>query len=498
ATRPAWPLAHLRDRLAGPGRLAELRLDGRSVRAALDATTSTLDPSDEARFRALGTLPADLVDVESAAVLWQAGRAESRDLLERLCDVRLLEPATPDCYGWHGLIGSYLRDDPVRSDPASARRVLRQALASLANARDRLRPGDRPHHPIVAAVVGSDDTAGVTFADRTDVHAWVHPRSALFLGLARDGLRSGDDDRAVEAAALAVHFDSVVTECCTAHEVSAGLLRVVTTTPLPPSAEHFLAAARHNLASTLADQGRLAEAHDAAEQAIATWRRLGDRYGEAAMLNNLALLHGRSGDYTAAAAVMRRCIDAADALPLVLRARTMRNLAYLLARDGDAEGATDMLTAARELHAHVPGSYEWYDALRIEAHARLAAGEPAAAITSARAALGAAREMRSVRLMAQSTVLLARARRLAGQDSRHSAAEALQRLAETGVQDVQTTCEALAELAHAHRASGDLASADACVDEASRLIDLAGNAGTRWADELLGQFVTVHAASGDG
>ncbi|PZF84215.1 AfsR/SARP family transcriptional regulator [Jiangella anatolica] len=491
ATRPAWPLAHLRDRLAGPGRLAELRLGGHSVRAALDATTGLLDPSDEARFRALGTLPADLVDVESAAVLWQSGRAEARDLLERLCDVRLLEPATPDCYGWHGLIGSYLRDDPARTDPAGARRVLRQALASLANARDRLRPGDRPHHPLVAAVVDSEETDGATFGDRADVHAWVHPRGALFVGLARDGLSSGDDDRAVEAAALAVHFDTVVTDCCTAHEVSAGLLRVVTTTPLPPGAEHFLAAARHNLASALADQGRLAEAHEAAEQAIAAWRRLGDRYGEAALLNNLALLHGRSGDYPAAVAVMRRCIDTGDALPLVLRAHTLRNLAYLLARDGDADGASSTLAAARERHAHEPGSYEGYEAAKIEAHARLAAGEPGAAIAPARAALATARELRSVRLTAQSAVLLARARRLAGEDGRQSAAEALRRLAETGVQDVQTTCEALAELAHAHRATGDAASEDACVEEASRLIDLAGNARTRWADELLGQFATA-------
>lgn len=493
ATRPAWPIAHLRDRLAGPGRLAELRLDGQSVQAALDATTSTLEPADEARFRQLGELPAELVDVESAAALWQVARAEARDLLEQLCDLRLLEPATPDCYAWHSLIGSYLRADPPPRGRAGSRLALRQALASLGNARDRLRPGDRPHHPIVAAVIADSD--GVGFARRGDVHTWVHPRTALFRALAREGLASADDDHAVEAAAMTALFDSVVSECCFVHDIAEDLLRAVTTAPLPPRADHFVAAAWHNLAATLGSQGALAESRAAAGHAAARWQRLGDRYGEAAILNNLAVLQGRAGDYAAAVETMRRCVPVAEVLPDLLRARNLRSFGYVLARNGDAAAAMDMLAAARALNPPEPGSLDAAEALSVEIVAHLAAGEATSAIASAEAAIASARQMRSARLLARATVMLARARRLAGQDSMDPAAEGLQVL--IGHHDVQTKCEALAELAHAHRAAGDDSSAQACTAEASRLIGIAGLGGTSWADALLAEL-PARARTGGG
>ncbi|MBB5786416.1 AfsR/SARP family transcriptional regulator [Jiangella mangrovi] len=486
ATRPSWPLAHLRDRLAGPGRLAELRLDGRSVAAALDATTGTLEPPDEARFRELGALPIDVVDVDSAAALWRVGRAEAGDLLEQLCDVRLLEPTTPGCYGWHSLIGSYLRDGPRPHTEAGRRRVLRQAIASVANARDRLRPGDRSHHAVIAAAIAADDSDGVTFPQLSDLHAWLHPRTLLLISLASVGLASADDEEAVEAAALVPLLDSVLTECCTAHEITEDLLRAVTTAPLPPSAIHFVASARHNLAATLSDQGRLHEAMAGAEEAIATWRHLGDAYGEAAMLHNLGLLHSRLGDFTTAVEVMRQCLAAADALPAVLRLRCQRTYAYLLARHGDAAAALETLQATRKLAVPEPGSRELHDEFVAEAAAHLTAGEPEAAIAVAEMTIATVRQMGSDRLTAQAKVLLARARRLAGQDSLETAADALQLL--LGHHDVQTKCEALAELALAHEAAGDTGSARACAAEAGRLIGIAGLRGTPWATSLFAEL----------
>jgi DNA-binding SARP family transcriptional activator/tetratricopeptide (TPR) repeat protein len=489
ATRPSWPLAHLRDRLAGPGRLAELRLDGRSVSAALDATSGTLDPADEARFRELGALPIDVVDVETAAALWEVGRDEARDLLEELCDVRLLEPSAPEFYVWHDLIGSYLRDRPFPHGHQGRRRALRQAISSVANARDRLRPGDRQPHPVIAAIVAANDGAGVTFARRSDVHAWLHPRVPLFNGLTRDGLASGDEEQIVEAAALVALLDPTLGECCASHELAEDLLRVVATGEMPAGAEHFVAAARHNLASTLSDQGRLVESQALAEQAIVSWRRLGDRYGEAALLNNLAVLHGRRGDYTTAVAQMRRCIAVADALPDVLRARCLCTFAYLLARHGDAAAATETLAAARDLHVAEPASMDQHEDFVTEATIHLAAGEPARTIAVVETGIAATRQMRSARLTARALVLLAKARRLSGQDGREPAAEALQLL--VGHYDAQTKCDALAELARAHDAAGDVGSARACAAEAARLIGIADLRDTPWADDLLTQLDLV-------
>ncbi|SDT10426.1 BTAD domain-containing putative transcriptional regulator [Jiangella sp. DSM 45060] len=490
ATRPAWPLAHLRDRLTGPGRLAELQLDGRSVEAALDATTGTLAAPAAARFRALGALPADLVDVETAAALWETGRAEARELLEQLCDLRLLEPAAPECYAWHGLIGSYLRDQPGRRDPTGLRRALRQAIASVAHANERLRPGDRPLHPVIAGV----DADGVVFAGHDDVHAWVHPRGALLVGLARDALTSGHADSAVEAAALATSLDLLIYECCGSSDGTEDLLRAVTVTPLPPVADRFVGSAWHNLASGLSDQGRLAEAEDAAAQAIAFWRRTGDRYGEAALLNNLAGLRGRYGDDIAALEYMRQCMEVADALPLSLRARCQATYAERLASHGDVAAARAALDEARQLDTPEPGSYPAYHLLSAEVRVHLAADRPAEAVGTAERAVATAQAMRSPRLVARATLTLARARRLAGRESLDTAAEALQGLAALNPTDLQATGEALAELAHAHRARGDLVSADACAAEAARLVDVGGLRGTPWATTLLGGLSPVGPA----
>lgn len=485
ATRPAWPLSYLRERLAGPGRLAELRLDGSSVQAALDATTGTLDPSVEARFRALGALPADLVDVESAAALWETGRAEARDLLEQLCDVRLLEPAAPDCYGWHGLIGSYLRDRPGPADHSGRRRALRQAIASVTSARDRLRPRDRPHQPVVAAIAAAGN--GVVFAERGDVHAWVHPRMALLVGLAHDALTSADEDQAVEGAALAPNLEVVLAECCGSRDNIEDLLRAVTGTALPPAAAHFVAASWQNLASILSENGQFDVAREAGERAMALWRSLGDRFGEAAMLNNLAVLHHRMGDHAKAVEVARRCLAAVEGQPVALRIRCQLTAAQILAPHGDLDAARAALAAARELHTPEPGSFDAYELRVAETHVHLGAGRPIDAVAAAEEALAAAREGRSDRLVVRSTVLLARARRLAGQDSLKTAAEALQLLAGQSRQDVRAAGEALVELAHAHQAAGDVVSAGACTAEAARLIDLAGLEGTPWAAALLGQ-----------
>ncbi|SDU78877.1 AfsR/SARP family transcriptional regulator [Jiangella alkaliphila] len=487
ATRPAWPLAHLRDRLTGPGRLAELRLDGHSVQAVLDATTSTLDPTDATRFHTLATLPVNLVDVETAAALWEIGRPDARDLLEHLSDIRLLEPAVPGCYSWHDLIGSYLRDQPGPADHAARRRMLRQAIASITNARDRLRPGDRPHQPIVAAITAEAD--GVVFTERGDVHAWLHPRLPLILTLARDALTSPDEDQAVEAAALTPTLDAVLIECCGTRNSVEELLRAVTGTPLPPAAAHFVAASWQNLATVQSQRGQFMEAQAAAQRAIALWRQLGDRFGEGAMLNNLAVLHERMGDYATAVQVARRCVAAVEAQPVALRIRCQLTFAQVLARQGDLDEARDALAVARAVHLPEPGSLDAHMLRTAETYLQLGGDRPADAILAAQKAIAAAREMRSDQLTGQSTVLLARARRLAGQDSQDTAAAALQLL--LGLPDVQATCEALIELAHAHHARGDLHSADACAAEAARLADQAGLDGTPWADALLAQFATT-------
>jgi DNA-binding SARP family transcriptional activator len=498
AIRPSWPVAHLSGRLADAGRLAGLSLDGQSVGAAVDATVGTLEPDQAAHFRQLSAVPLDSVDVEAAAALWEVDRVEAARRLEEFSDIRLVEPGEPEFYSWHGLIGHYLRARPategITAESAAARRrMLQRALRSFANAKEVLRPDDRAHHPVVTAI---DESGTTRFANRGEVHGWLHPRLRLFMALAQDGLAAADDSHKVEAAALTVFLDAVLTECCESYEPTEDLLRTITTASLPTTGSYFAAAAWHNLAALLSDQGRLPAARAAARRAITAWRKLGDRYCEVAMLNNLAILHSREGDHQGAIVIFRECVDAADVLPPSLRARCIVTLARAHAHLGQVDEAKNLLEAANTLSPAPPNSVEAYLRLTVEIMLLRATGRIDDALVCADKALTLAREVDSGRLTAKAAITLAQVQRQAGLDSSASAAHAVQIVLLHRDQDIQVHAEALAELGHAHYNAHRNHQHEACVVEISRLVTAAGLSESPWAQTLLTELTSISTEVG--
>ncbi|HEY9412802.1 MAG TPA: BTAD domain-containing putative transcriptional regulator [Jiangellaceae bacterium] len=483
AIRPTWSIAHLAGRLTGAGRLDELRLEGASVRVALDAVVDGLEPEVATRFRRLSVLPAATADADIAAVAWDIGTAEAQRTLDELCDIRLLEPAATALYTWHDLVHDYLGASAEAMLPGRGTLLLHYLIRSLLNAKAVLRPDDRAEPDVIASI---DDVDGRAFHGRSDIHAWLHPRWGLLVAAARHALGSDDPRGALEAAAMAVLLDNVTSECCQRGTDHDTLLTSVIEADLPAEGRRFTAAAWHNLATNHWERARQAEAIDAGEHAIALWRSLGDRYGEAIMLNNAASGHMRQRDYRTALVLLRQCVEAGDVLPPTLRTRCLLNLAETCVCLGEVGQAREWVTAARALGEPDPVSFVAYRERVVMAQLGRALGDEIEAVDAAESAVATARAIQSTTLEAQALLLLAQTRRLLGLPSGSAAADAAQTASRH--RHFVVHAEALVELGHAHHLRAEPQKAEASWRAASSAFDALGIGDTAAVKTLLAEI----------
>jgi DNA-binding SARP family transcriptional activator len=442
ATRPAWPIGHFAGLLRDGDRLDELRAGGLAVRTMLDATYLSLQPAQAQRYRLLAALPGSAVDPETAAVVWDVDVAEARRVLARLADIRLVEPLDGGGYGWHDLVDDHLR---AVADPATARearrRLLGHLLLSLRNARLTLRPDDRvPGLPEPL----SDCPGGRPFADRCEIHAWLHPLRTLLVSLARAELGRGEYPAVDHAAGMLVLLDAVARECCDSGD-DEETARTVLRAAAQPSDPAITAAAWTNLTLVLAAQHRLDEAHEAAVRAIGLRRELGDRYGELIMFENQACIHVEAGRYQDAADVIEACVDDRELLSAQVRARSLRTRARAYAGLGRIADARADLAAADAVETPRPESYDAHYAAVVTTAVHRAAGEREPALRSCRRAVDVAVALGSTWMQALSLLDTARTLRHFGADGSGAAADAVAVATEN--RHVRLAAEARAELA---------------------------------------------------
>ena len=102
-SHPAWPLAHLADRLADEHqRLRELRTAESSVGAAITRSYQRLDVAQQRLFRLLTRAPD--IDLHTVAAL---PVAEAERLLDGLLDAHLIVEDRPGHYRCHDLVRLY-------------------------------------------------------------------------------------------------------------------------------------------------------------------------------------------------------------------------------------------------------------------------------------------------------------------------------------------------------------------------------------------------------
>ena len=142
ASRPAWGVQTLTDRLSDEGRRLDLLdRDDLAVRSAFESSYRTLDDADRLLFALLGGLGPLHIAAWMAAGLLDCSVGAAEDRLEELVDAQLLRPLGPDLagdfrYGFHDLIRLYAREKlttEVAPDVAAAasERMLSSYLSVL-------------------------------------------------------------------------------------------------------------------------------------------------------------------------------------------------------------------------------------------------------------------------------------------------------------------------------------------------------------------------------
>ncbi|MCX4751368.1 tetratricopeptide repeat protein [Kitasatospora sp. NBC_01287] len=180
ASRPAWQLRTLADRLEGAHLLDEFTIEDVALRMnfqvsceALETSGTAADRTAAQAFRLLGLWPGPFLELPAAAALLGLTEREVEPALEALVDAQLLENTSANRYTFHDLTRAYayeqcLRHDPPRLREEAADRLLTWYLHSAANATDLMNPDQ--------ARAGFDRIpacpTALTFPDRPAAQLW--------------------------------------------------------------------------------------------------------------------------------------------------------------------------------------------------------------------------------------------------------------------------------------------------------------------------------------
>ena len=122
ATRPAWSLDFLVDRLTDPSRWpAEMRLDDVSVVAGFQREYDCLDEEHRRTLRLLSLADLPVISSAVAAAALARPQPDLEALCEDLVDANLLESPAPGRYRFHRLLRSFARHRAGHDDPAAVR-----------------------------------------------------------------------------------------------------------------------------------------------------------------------------------------------------------------------------------------------------------------------------------------------------------------------------------------------------------------------------------------
>jgi DNA-binding SARP family transcriptional activator len=301
--RPAWSVAHFRDRLADQDRrLAELRVEDRGVAVAFASSYRVLEPASQRMFRLLGLVPGPSFDILAAAALSGWTRSEADDALETLIDAHLVEQPTLSVLRLHDLIAVFARqqcdlEETQQARHEAMRRLLDYYMYATDAAEDLIRPSRTDRGP--------DTPPGVALpvhADRRAALAWLDGERANVIAAAAAAADGGFAEHAWRIPRhLWGYFEArnLWSEWLACNERALHGLK--------PGADP-LGEARTRLALGVCNKElrRYEEAVGHYTAAADLFDRAGSLSGRAGALINLANVHRRLGDYAEGASCLER------------------------------------------------------------------------------------------------------------------------------------------------------------------------------------------------
>jgi DNA-binding SARP family transcriptional activator/tetratricopeptide (TPR) repeat protein len=200
-SRPLWRLGLLAGRLADERRrLDELRTGDLEVRASVALSYQGRDEQERRLFRLLGLLDAPSFPAWVAASLLDAGPPEAEELLERLVDAQLAEPAGEDQagqqrYRLHDLLRVFARERLESEEPppgrlAALERVLRASMLVAEQAQTLLTPSGLNTYGRDPARRGRVEHPALTAAER-DPASWFEAEHASLVAAVRQAYEAG-------------------------------------------------------------------------------------------------------------------------------------------------------------------------------------------------------------------------------------------------------------------------------------------------------------------
>ncbi|TDE51544.1 tetratricopeptide repeat protein [Nonomuraea mesophila] len=394
ATRGTWTLHRLARRLSEERRrLAELEIDDRAVRASLQVSYRDLDPVQARLFRHLSLLDLPQLGTGTVADLTGLPHTDVENLLDRLADAHLVEAVAPGRYCLHDLTRLLARElaaaeDPAEDRAAAVRRALDSYLALARNA-----------SAIVIPVAVWRTTLGPAtavrpprFADRQEVYAWVDAEAANLPAVVGSAAALGADDL-VTALSAALFFP--LYERGRWRELH-GIAELAMASAERLGDAHHRAVAHSDIGYVLADLGRHRDAIRHLETSRELYHENGNRRGEAAQLDRLAVVHSRLGHFDDAIVKFRQSVGLesgqgnrfGEAITLVNLGVTYRRASRLeeaidayegslaITREiGDSVGTAIALGHLAEAHRRGGRSQEAVDYFRQALDADRAAGD---------------------------------------------------------------------------------------------------------------------------
>ncbi|WP_338325664.1 tetratricopeptide repeat protein [Streptomyces hoynatensis] len=293
ATRPYLSLddliAELRDESALWDALSTGHDDeADAVRTIFAWSYRALPPEAARLFRLLGLHPGAEFGLHAAAALAGTRPSRTRQLLDMLASVHLLEQNAPDRYEFHDLLRAYATDQARREESSAWRTAaLRRVLDWYLHTADAAQTWLEPREAHLTLEPLDESVTALSFPDYDSAVTWSEREHANLLAATR----------AAQAAGLARHAWQLALVTYYAQPPSASILE------WPAVGRIGLAAARQQgeraaEATLLEDLGMsharlndLAASEECHRSALAIRRDLGDRYGEAGSLNLLGLTY---------------------------------------------------------------------------------------------------------------------------------------------------------------------------------------------------------------
>jgi len=380
--RPLLTASDARELLSdGRERLAHLRSEDLSVRAAFELSYGRLPDAEQRMFRRLGLIPGLDFDARAAASL--AG-GDAWPLLESLVDHNLLTQHARGRYRLHDLVRAYARSLAAREGTAVSGRLLDFYLhaAQAADVHfERRSPGPGQVRPVSApASAPLPGTAG-------QARAWVSTELANLNAAARHAASSGRADFTISLSMALAQYLRVYgpwpqgillhrlagamaretgdSEGQAAALVHAGVLhrqlgelRADKAALSQASGLYRRLGNRRGLAAALLELGVAKRLSDMAEdggrdlsEALALYRELGDRHGEAGALAELGGLQRQTGEFEAALENLRQALGLFRGLGIRYgKAFTLGYLGSVQWTTGATEEARKSLDGALEIY----------------------------------------------------------------------------------------------------------------------------------------------------